>query len=151
MFVDFRDLGVGASIQSQRECGIICEQEERNIALLSGNTMGHILDLWQEKMPTSGAQGQVPAGKSKRPLPKMLAPRTRPASKQKEKHHQRHEGFRDECAHTEHQKPRKHEKSLNMDFDLEVKMKVKGSESHSVVSNSLRQSIQSMEFSRPES
>ena len=45
MFVDFRDLGVGASIQSQRECGIICEQEERNIALLPGNTMGHILDL----------------------------------------------------------------------------------------------------------
>ena len=54
------------------------------------------------------------------------------------------------CVHREHQKPRKHEKSLKMDFDLEVKMKVKESESCSVVSNSLRQSIQSMEFSSPD-
>ena len=33
------------------------------------------------------AQGQVPTGKSKRSLPKMLAVRTRPASKLKKKHH----------------------------------------------------------------
>lgn len=44
---------------------------------------------------------QVPIGKSERSLPKMLAPKTRPASKLKEKHHQGHEGLRDECVYTE--------------------------------------------------
>lgn len=53
--MDFRDLGVGASIQSQREGGIICDQKERNRAHLPGNTMGHILELWQEIKPASGS------------------------------------------------------------------------------------------------